>query len=234
MAVLLEGKEIRKVYQTGEIELEVLKGLNFQIMAGEFIVILGQSGSGKTTLLNIIGGMTPPTSGELYYQDQPLHEMNDKGLTLYRRNAVGFVFQHYNLMPNLTAAENVKLAAEIAEDPLTVEEVLRDVGLVAWSEHFPSQLSGGQQQRVAIARAIVKNPALLLCDEPTGALDIETGIQVLKALLRLNQEYHKTILIITHNSEISKMAHRVFYLKDGRLDSIHVNDHPLPPEELQW
>lgn len=234
MAILLEGKSIRKVYQTGEIELEVLKGLDFQIFAGEFIVVLGQSGSGKTTLLNIIGGMTPPTSGELYYQDQPLHEAEDTGLTLYRRQAVGFVFQHYNLMPNLTASENIKLAAEIAEDPLSVEEVLQDVGLEPWAEHFPSQLSGGQQQRVAIARAIVKNPALLLCDEPTGALDIQTGIQVLKALQKLNQDYLKTIIIITHNAEIAKMAHRVFFIKDGMLEKIQVNEHPLEPEELLW
>lgn len=234
MTLLLEGKGIRKVYQTGEIELEVLKGLDFQIFAAEFIVILGQSGSGKTTLLNIIGGMTPPTAGELYYREQPLHEASDTELTLYRRQAVGFVFQHYNLMPNLTASENIWLAAEIAEDPLSVPEVLRDVGLEPWAEHFPSQLSGGQQQRVAIARAIVKNPALLLCDEPTGALDIQTGIQVLKALQKLNRDYQKTIIIITHNGEIAKMADRVFFIKDGMLEKIQTNEHPLQPEELLW
>jgi putative ABC transport system ATP-binding protein len=234
MSILLEGKGIRKVYQTGEIEVEVLKGIDFQVNQGEFIVVLGQSGSGKTTLLNIIGGMTPPSAGELYYQNQSLHEEDDAGLTLYRRNAVGFVFQHYNLMPNLTAYENVKLASEIAQDPLAIQDVLKDVGLEAWSNHFPSQLSGGQQQRVAIARAIVKNPELLLCDEPTGALDIQTGIQVLKALQKLNQDYHKTVLIITHNAEISKMANRVFYLKDGALERIIVNEHPLEPEEITW
>ena len=234
MAILLEGKGIRKVYQTGELELEVLKGIDFQILTGEFIVVLGQSGSGKTTLLNIIGGMTPPTSGELYYQGQPLHEANEAGLTLYRRQAVGFVFQHYNLMPNLTASENIRLAAEISDDPLSVEEVLEDVGLVPWAEHFPSQLSGGQQQRVAIARAIVKNPALLLCDEPTGALDIQTGIQVLKVLQKLNQEYQKTIIIITHNAEIAKMANRVFFIKDGLLEKVQTNQQPLQPEELIW
>ena len=234
MAILLEGKGIRKVYQTGELELEVLKGIDFQILTGEFIVVLGQSGSGKTTLLNIIGGMTPPTSGELYYQGQPLHEANEAGLTLYRRQAVGFVFQHYNLMPNLTASENIRLAAEISDDPLSVEEVLEDVGLVPWAEHFPSQLSGGQQQRVAIARAIVKNPALLLCDEPTGALDIQTGIQVLKVHQKLNQEYQKTIIIITHNAEIAKMANRVFFIKDGLLEKVQTNQQPLQPEELIW
>lgn len=234
MGILLEGKGIGKIYQTGEVVTEVLKGIDFQVNQGEFIVVLGQSGSGKTTLLNIIGGMTPPSSGELYYRDQALHEADDVELTLYRRNAVGFVFQHYNLMPNLTAYENVKLASEIAEKPLSIHDVLSDVGLEAWSDHFPSQLSGGQQQRVAIARAIVKNPELLLCDEPTGALDIQTGIQVLKVLQKLNRDYNKTILIITHNAEISKMAHRVFYLKDGALERVIVNEHPLEPEEISW
>ena len=234
MTILLEGKGIRKSYQTGAVETEVLKGINFQVLQGEFIVVLGQSGSGKTTLLNIIGGMTQPSNGELYYREQPLHRANDAGLTLYRRNEVGFVFQHYNLMPNLTAYENVKLAAEISQNPLAIETVLRDVGLEAWTNHFPSQLSGGQQQRVAIARAIVKNPELLLCDEPTGALDIQTGIQVLKALKKLNQDYHKTIVIITHNADISKMADRVFYLKDGSLERVLVNEHPLSPEEITW
>jgi len=234
MGILLEGKGIGKIYQTGEVVTEVLKRIDFQVNQGEFIVVLGQSGSGKTTLLNIIGGMTPPSSGELYYRDQALHEADDVELTLYRRNAVGFVFQHYNLMPNLTAYENVKLASEIAEKPLSIHDVLSDVGLKAWSDHFPSQLSGGQQQRVAIARAIVKNPELLLCDEPTGALDIQTGIQVLKVLQKLNRDYNKTILIITHNAEISKMAHRVFYLKDGALERVIVNEHPLEPEEISW
>lgn len=234
MDILLEGKGIRKIYQTGEIETEVLKGIDFQVNQGEFIVVLGQSGSGKTTLLNIIGGMTSPSSGELYYRDQPLHKADEVELTLYRRNAVGFVFQHYNLMPNLTAYENVKLASEIAQNPLSIQDVLTDVGLEAWSDYFPSQLSGGQQQRVAIARAIVKNPELLLCDEPTGALDIQTGIQVLKVLQKLNQAYNRTILIITHNAEISKMAHRVFYLKDGALERVIMNKHPLEPEEITW
>lgn len=234
MAVLLEGKGIFKTYQTGEVKVDVLKGLDFQILQGEFIVVLGQSGSGKTTLLNILGGMTKATSGELYYKENPLHNADDKELTLYRRDEVGFVFQHYNLMSNLTAYENVKLASEIAKEPLPIEEVLQDVGLVDWSDHFPSQLSGGQQQRIAIARAIVKNPELLLCDEPTGALDIQTGIQVLKALEKLNEQYHKTIIIITHNAEISKMANRVFYLKDGRLDKIVVNENKLQPEDITW
>lgn len=234
MTTLLEGKAIRKVFKTGTVETEVLKGIDFQILEGEFIIILGQSGSGKTTLLNILGGMTQATEGELHYRDQPLHKANDAELTLYRRKEVGFIFQHYNLMPNLTAYENVKLAADIAEHPLEVDKVLTDVGLEDLKDHFPSQLSGGQQQRIAIARAIVKNPALLLCDEPTGALDIQTGIQVLMALKQLNQNYHMTILIITHNNEIAKMADRVLFLKDGIIDHITVNEHPLAPEELTW
>lgn len=234
MDVLMEGKDLRKRYRTGEVEIEVLKGINFQIFYGEFIVVLGQSGSGKTTLLNIIGGMTHTSTGELYYKGQPLHKIDDQQLTLYRRNEVGFVFQNYNLMPNLTTYENVRLAVEIAQNPLSVSDILREVGLESWSDHFPSQLSGGQQQRVAIARAIVKNPELLLCDEPTGALDIQTGIQVLKALQKLNREYHKTVMIITHNVEIAKMADRVFYLKDGLLDDVKNIEHPLCPEEISW
>ncbi|HEY8911380.1 MAG TPA: ABC transporter ATP-binding protein [Desulfosporosinus sp.] len=234
MDVLMEGRDIHKLYRTGEVEVEVLKGIDFQIFQGEFIVVLGQSGSGKTTLLNIIGGMTQATTGELHYKGQPLHNSDEQQLTLYRRNEVGFVFQNYNLMPNLTTFENVRLAVEIAQNPLSVIDVLREVGLEAWADHFPSQLSGGQQQRVAIARAIVKNPELLLCDEPTGALDIQTGIQVLKALQKLNHEYHKTVMIITHNAEIAKMANRVFYLKDGLLDYVKVVEHPISPEEISW
>jgi ABC-type antimicrobial peptide transport system, ATPase component len=234
MDILMEGNGLHKSYRTGEVEVEVLKGIDFQIFQGEFIVVLGQSGSGKTTLLNIVGGMTQPSSGELYYKGRPLHQINENLLTQYRRNEVGFVFQNYNLMPNLTAFENVKLAAEIARNPLSVQDILREVGLEAWVDHFPSQLSGGQQQRVAIARAIVKNPELLLCDEPTGALDIQTGIQVLKALQKLNREYSKTVIIITHNVEIAKMADRVFYLKDGLLENVQVVEHPLSPEEISW
>lgn len=230
----MEGKNIRKRFLTGEVEVEVLKGIDFQIFKGEFIVLLGQSGSGKTTLLNIIGGMTKASHGELYYKGQPLHEMDDYGLTLYRRDEVGFVFQNYNLISNLTAAENIRLVRDIAHDPFTVEEVLREVGLEDWANHFPSQMSSGQQQRVAIARAIVKNPDLLLCDEPTGALDIKTGIQVLNALQKLHHEYHKTVMVITHNVEIAKMADRVFYLKDGMIDHITVVEQPLAPEEIKW
>jgi putative ABC transport system ATP-binding protein len=232
--ILMAGKNIRKRFLTGEVEVEVLKGIDFQIFKGEFIVLLGQSGSGKTTLLNIIGGMTKASDGELYYKGQPLHQMDDHGLTLYRRDEVGFVFQNYNLISNLTAAENIRLVRDIAQDPFTVEEVLSEVGLLDWANHFPSQMSSGQQQRVAIARAIVKNPDLLLCDEPTGALDIKTGIQVLNALQKLHHQYHKTVLVITHNVEIAKMADRVFYLKDGMIDHITVVEQPLAPEEIKW
>lgn len=234
MTILLEGKGIRKTFKTGTVTTEVLKGIDFQVLYGDFIVVLGQSGSGKTTLLNIMGGMTKPSAGKLYYKERPLHNASEAELTFYRRKEVGFVFQHYNLMPNLTAYENVKLAAEIVPNHFGVKTVLNDVGLTDVADHFPSQLSGGEQQRVAIARAIVKKPALLLCDEPTGALDIQTGIQVFKVLQQLNQAYQMTILVITHNVEISKMANRIFYLRDGVIERVTTNEQPLAPGDLTW
>jgi putative ABC transport system ATP-binding protein len=234
MGLLLRAKNLRKVYQMGEVTVEALKDASFEIYEGEFVVVLGPSGSGKSTMLNLIGGMDTITSGELYYKDQRLHGASDRELTLYRRNSVGFVFQFYNLMPNLTAYENVKLSVEIAQNPLKVEDVLKEVGLEDRAHHFPSQMSGGQQQRVSLARAIAKNPEILLCDEPTGALDITTGIQVLKLLRKFNEEYKKTVIIITHNGEIAKMADRIFYIKDGRLDRIEKNEKPLSPEEVAW
>ena len=234
MGLLLRAKNLRKVYQMGEVTVEALKDASFEIYEGEFIVVLGPSGSGKSTMLNLIGGMDTITSGELYYKDQRLHGASERELTLYRRNTVGFVFQFYNLMPNLTASENVKLSVEIAQNPLKVEDVLKEVGLEDRADHFPAQMSGGQQQRVSLARAIAKNPEILLCDEPTGALDITTGIQVLKLLRKFNEEYKKTVIIITHNGEIAKMADRIFYIKDGRLDRIEKNEKPLSPEEVAW
>lgn len=234
MGLLLRAKNLRKVYQMGEVTVEALKDASFEIYEGEFVVVLGPSGSGKSTMLNLIGGMDTITSGELYYKDQRLHGASDRELTLYRRNSVGFVFQFYNLMPNLTAYENVKLSVEIAQNPLKVEDVLKEVGLEDRAHHFPSQMSGGQQQRVSLARAIAKNPEILLCDEPTGALDITTGLQVLKLLRKFNEEYKKTVIIITHNGEIAKMADRIFYIKDGRLDRIEKNEKPLSPEEVAW
>jgi putative ABC transport system ATP-binding protein len=234
MNTILSAKNLTKIYEMGENKIFALNNTSFELYEGEFVVVLGASGSGKSTMLNLIGGMDRPTSGEIYYQDQPLHEADDRVLTRYRRETIGFVFQFYNLMPNLTALENVLLAAEISENPLPVEQVLGEVDLLDRQEHFPSQLSGGQQQRIAIARAVAKNPSILLCDEPTGALDFSTGISVLKALLNFNQKYGKTVVIITHNADIAKIGHRVFTLKDGEIFSITVNEKPAKPEEVSW
>ncbi|MBP1934379.1 ABC transporter ATP-binding protein [Ammoniphilus resinae] len=234
MNAIIRVKGISKVYQMGEVRVEALKEVSFEINQGEFIVVLGPSGSGKSTMMNLIGGMDTVSSGEVYYKGQPLHQATEKVLTEYRRHAVGFVFQFYNLMPNLTAYENVQMAVQIAKDPLNVKEVLAQVGLADRADHFPAQLSGGQQQRVAVARAIAKNPDLLLCDEPTGALDFATGVQMLKLLKEFSVQYKKTVMIITHNAGIAEMADRVFYMKDGRLENITVHPHPVPPEEVVW
>lgn len=231
---IIVAENLSKVYLMGEIQVKALRDVSLEIFEGELIVILGPSGSGKSTLLNIIGGMDTPTTGELYYREQPLHTADQKQLTYYRRNAVGFVFQFYNLMPNLTAYENISLSVQIAESPLSIEETLEKVGLSDRADHFPSQLSGGEQQRIALARAVAKNPDLLLCDEPTGALDLQTGIQVLQLLRDFCDSYKKTVLIITHNSEIAQMADRIFYLRDGRLSHIEVNENPVPPERVTW
>jgi len=234
MAAIIKVQWISKVYQMGEVRVEALKDVSFEINQGEFIVVLGPSGSGKSTMMNVIGGMDTVSSGEVYYKGQALHQATEKVLTEYRRHAVGFVFQFYNLMPNLTAYENVQMAVEIAKNPLDAKVVLAQVGLADRADHFPAQLSGGQQQRVAVARAIAKNPDLLLCDEPTGALDFTTGVQMLKLLKEFSVQYKKTVMIITHNAGIAEMADRVFYMKDGRLESITVHSHPVPPEEVVW
>lgn len=234
MNVVLRAKKLSKYYQMGEVRVDALRGVDFEVYEGEFIVVLGPSGSGKSTMINLIGGMDTASSGEIYYKDMALHEASEKILTEYRRNAVGFVFQFYNLMPNLTAYENIQLSVEIARAPLDANTVLEQIGLADRAEHFPAQLSGGQQQRVAIARAIAKNPDILLCDEPTGALDFTTGIQVLKLLREFNLKYHKTVIIITHNADISQIADRVFYIKDGLLQRIETNESPLSPEEVSW
>ncbi|HHV65073.1 MAG TPA: ABC transporter ATP-binding protein [Peptococcaceae bacterium] len=231
---LIRAKALSKIYQMGEVEVRALTGVDFEILENEFIVILGPSGSGKSTLLNLVGGMDQATSGELYYKDLPLHQADSKKLTLYRRDAVGFVFQFYNLIPNLTAWENVSLSAEIAKNPFDVSTTLAQVGLAHRGDHFPSQLSGGEQQRVALARAIVKNPDLLLCDEPTGALDSQTSIQVLKILKEFHENYHKTVIIITHNAGVAAIADRVFYLKDGAISKIVTNAQPISPEKVTW
>ncbi|KKM08928.1 macrolide ABC transporter ATP-binding protein [Clostridiales bacterium PH28_bin88] len=234
MEAILEGRKVSKWYQMGEVRVEALKGAEFQIYQGEFVVVLGPSGSGKSTLLNVMGGMDQVSAGELYYRRLPLHEAGEKVLTRYRRETVGFIFQFYNLMPNLSTLENVQLATEIVKNSLPVKEVLAEVGLSDLADRFPSQMSGGQQQRVAVARAIAKNPEILLCDEPTGALDSETGRQVLALLRKFNRERNKTVIVITHNASIAEMADRVFYMRDGRLARIRTVEKPLAPEEVQW
>lgn len=231
---VIVANKVSKTYYMGQISVPALKEASFEIYQNELICILGPSGSGKSTLLNIIGGMDKVTGGELFYQGMPLHNADSKKLTEYRRNAVGFVFQFYNLIPNLKAYENVNIAAEIAKDPLPTGEILERVGLADRAQHFPSQLSGGEQQRVAIARAVVKNPEILLCDEPTGALDSATSIQVLQLLKYFCDHYQKTVIIITHNTAIAEIANRIFYLKDGRLADIRTNLDPLPPEKVSW
>lgn len=234
MEPIITAKNLGKTYQMGQVTVEALKNASFELYPGELVVVLGPSGSGKSTLLNIVGGMDTASSGELYFLNNPLHQADPKQLTLYRRNEVGFVFQFYNLMPNLTAYENINLSVQIAQKPLSIEELLGKVGLSDRANHFPSQLSGGEQQRVALARALAKNPTMLLCDEPTGALDFQTSIDVLKLLKDFCRSYGKTVVIITHNTAIAKIANRVFYLKDGVIDSIKTNDNPLPPEKVSW
>ncbi|MGE0040974.1 MAG: ABC transporter ATP-binding protein [Vicinamibacterales bacterium] len=218
----------------GEVDVHALRGVDFDLFASEFVVLLGPSGSGKSTLLNILGGLDVPTSGTVTYRDHDLTAADDRGLTLYRREHVGFVFQFYNLIPSLTARENVALVTEIADDPMSPESALDLVGLGPRIDHFPAQLSGGEQQRVAIARAIAKRPDVLLCDEPTGALDITTGVVVLEALDRVNRELGTATVVITHNAAIAAMADRVVRLSDGRVAGVETNAHKVGARELQW
>jgi len=233
-APVFVARGLTKVYPMGEVEVHALRGVDFDLFASEFVVLLGPSGSGKSTLLNILGGLDVPTSGTVHYRDHDLTAADDKGLTLYRREHVGFVFQFYNLIPSLTARENVALVTEIAEDPMTPDAALGLVGLGPRADHFPAQLSGGEQQRVAIARAIAKQPDVLLCDEPTGALDITTGVVVLEALARVNRELGTATVVITHNAAMAAMADRVVRLADGRVVGVERNDHKLDARELQW
>ena len=228
------AQSLTKVYTSGEVEVRALRGLDLEISAGEVVVLLGPSGSGKSTLLNIMGGLDRATSGRLYFKDRELTALDDRGLTAYRRRHVGFVFQFYNLIPSLTAYENVALVTEIAENPMRPEEALALVGLQARIDHFPSQLSGGEQQRVAIARAIAKRPEVLLCDEPTGALDSKTGIKVIEALLSVNSQLGTTTLIITHNASIQNVADRVLFFADGQISSIQKNETRRAAAELSW
>ena len=234
MEALIRADKISKDFSLGEITVHALKRVSFSLFPEEMIVILGPSGSGKSTMLNILGGIETATEGELYYEGEPLKWDDKKTLTEYRRRHIGFVFQFYNLMPGLTALENVELAAQLRADPLDPEELICQVGLGDRKNHFPSKLSGGQQQRVAIARALCKNPDILLCDEPTGALDSQTGVQILKLLSDFNHRYKKTVVVITHNQKIAQIADRVFFFKDGELEKIEVNETPRKPEEVDW
>jgi putative ABC transport system ATP-binding protein len=230
----LSAHGLTKIYRMGAVEVPALRGVDVSFYEGELAVLLGPSGSGKSTLLNILGGLDVPTEGEVRFHGEPLTDTSERGLNRYRRDHVGFVFQFYNLIPSLTARENVALVTEIARDPMTPEDALALVGLGERLDHFPAQLSGGEQQRVAIARAIAKRPALLLCDEPTGALDSETGILVLEAILRVNREIGATTALITHNAVIAGIADRVLRFGDGRIVDIAVNETRRSPQELSW
>ena len=228
------GRGLTKAYTSGEVQVLALQGVDLDVWAGEMIVLLGPSGSGKSTLLNIMGGLDHATSGTLHFKDLELTALDDSGLTAYRRRHVGFVFQFYNLIPSLTARENVALVTEISERPMRPEEALALVGLESRMDHFPAQLSGGEQQRVAIARAIAKRPEVLLCDEPTGALDSKTGIRVIEALLAINSQLGTTTLVITHNATIQDVADRVLFFADGRISRTRKNDSRKAAAELAW
>ena len=233
-APVLRARGLSRTYGSGDSAVHALRAVDLDVARGEFVVLLGASGSGKSTLLNILGGLDTPTSGELWFEDQPLHGARDEVLTAYRREHVGFVFQFYNLIPSLTVAENVALVTDISGHPMPVAEALELVALTPRRNHFPSQLSGGEQQRVAIARAIAKRPQLLLCDEPTGALDYATGKLVLDVIARINRELGTTALVITHNAAIAGMADRVVRVADGRIASIEKPERRLTPAELSW
>lgn len=233
-AAIFQARGLTKVYQTGEVEVRALAGVDLEIHRGEFIVLLGPSGSGKSTLLNILGGLDVPTAGEVRFAEHRLSGASEAELTTYRREHVGFVFQFYNLIPSLTVRENIALVTDIVPDAMPIDEAIALVGLTPRRDHFPAQLSGGEQQRVAIARAIVKRPEVLLCDEPTGALDYQTGKLVLEAIARINRELGTTAVVITHNAAIAGMADRVIHLGDGRIQRIDVNAHKIAPGELAW
>lgn len=227
-------EDITKIYKMGEVEIRAADNINFSINKGEFVVIVGPSGAGKTTVLNILGGMDTATSGILMVDGEDITAYDSKKLTGYRRDDIGFVFQFYNLVPNLTALENVELALQICKDPLDAKEVLEEVGLGDRLDNFPAQLSGGEQQRVSIARALAKNPKLLLCDEPTGALDYNTGKAILKLLQNMCGERGMTVIVITHNQAIAPMADRLIHIKNGRVSKMEQNEHPVSIDEIEW
>ncbi len=234
MSAYVEMKDVTKVYQMGEVSIRACDGVNFEIEKGQFVIIVGPSGAGKTTVLNILGGMDTVSSGQVYVDGREISALKGKGMIQYRREDIGFVFQFYNLMQNLTALENVELALQICRNPLDAEEVLADVGLGGRMDNFPAQLSGGEQQRVAIARALAKNPKLLLCDEPTGALDYVTGKSILKLLQDTCRSRGMTVLVITHNTALTPMADRVIHIRNGRVSRIEDNASPRPVEEIEW
>lgn len=231
---LIEFKNVTKEYKMGEVSIKALDGIDFSISEGEFVVVLGASGAGKSTILNILGGMDTASSGQVLVGRQEVTKLNEKNLTRYRGEKIGFVFQFYNLIPNLNALENVEFAAEVCKDHLDAKSILQKVGLSSRIKNFPSQLSGGEQQRVAIARAVAKNPLLLLCDEPTGALDYVTGKAVLKLLEDLNREMKKCIVLVTHNSAIAQMADKIIKVKSGKIESITINENRQRAEGIEW
>lgn len=227
-------ENVTKIYRMGEVEIRAVDGIDFEINQGEFVVIVGPSGAGKTTVLNILGGMDSASTGSVIVDGQDIAKYSNRKLTGYRRDDIGFVFQFYNLIPNLTALENVELAMQICKNPLNAAEVLKEVGLGQRMGNFPAQLSGGEQQRVSIARALAKNPKLLLCDEPTGALDYQTGKAILKLLQDMCREKGMTVIVITHNTAITPMADRVIKIKNGRVSDMHLNEQPVPVETIEW
>lgn len=234
MSAFVELRDVKKIYKMGEVEIQAVAGIDFKINKGEFAVVVGASGAGKTTVLNILGGMDTATSGEVVVDGNDITKYNRKKLTAYRRDDIGFVFQFYNLVPNLTALENVELALQICKNPLDAESVLKEVGLGERLNNFPAQLSGGEQQRVSIARALAKNPKLLLCDEPTGALDYNTGKAILTLLQDTCRKKGMTVILITHNSAIAPMADRVIHIKNGKVSKVEENRNPVSIEEIEW
>ena len=234
MSAYVAMKDVTKVYQMGEVSIKACDGINFEIEKGQFVIIVGPSGAGKTTVLNILGGMDTATEGQVFVDGREISRLRGKGLIQYRREDIGFVFQFYNLMQNLTALENVELALQICRNQLDAETVLKEVGLEDRMDNFPAQLSGGEQQRVAIARALAKNPKLLLCDEPTGALDYVTGKAILKLLQDTCRQKGMTVLVITHNSALTPMADRVIHIRNGRVSKMEDNENPVPVEEIEW
>lgn len=234
MSPFISFKDVKKTYKMGEIEIHALNGVSFDIDEGEFVIIAGASGAGKSTILNLLGGMDTVTSGQIIVDGQIISDYNEKQMTLYRRSDVGFVFQFYNLVQNLTLRENVELATQISKNPLDIEKTIASVGLSERMNNFPAQLSGGEQQRVAIARALAKNPKLLLCDEPTGALDYVTGKQVLKVLQETCRKEHKTVIVITHNLALTPIGDKIIKVRSGKIESIEINPHPMDVDRIEY